>query len=89
MLIRLGPEPLNDKRTILGYEAKLPTPRVWGLSRPVCLLVFGFCAFTEFAGWFATNGRINGGDDVAFVVVFAGVGVVALMNALRPIRPAR
>jgi hypothetical protein len=70
----------------LNYESKTtvpPVPRVWGLSRYVWLLIAGFCAFVEFAGAFATNGRVNGRGDVAFIVVFAVVGVIAFVNALR------
>jgi hypothetical protein len=72
--------------TPINYEAKPSAPsvpRVWGLSRSVWLMVAGFCAFVEFAGAFATNGRINDGSDVIFVLAFACLGVVALVNALR------
>ena len=70
----------------LNYESKTTAPavpRVWGFSRNVWLLVAGFCAFVEFAGDFATGGRINGWEDVAFVLVFAIVGVIAFVNALQ------
>jgi hypothetical protein len=53
------------------------------MSRYVWLLVAGFCAFVEFAGAFAANGRINGWSDVVFVLFFACLGVVAFVNALR------
>lgn len=72
--------------TPISYESNTavpPVPRVWGMSRHVWLLVAGFCAFVEFAGAFATNGRVNGWGGVAFIVVFAVVGVIAFMNALR------
>ena len=74
-----GPEPIN-------YESKAAVPqvpRLWGLSRYVWLLIAGFCGFIEFAGAFATNGRINGWGDVTFVLVFAVLGVIAFINALR------
>ena len=75
----------NEPR-IVDYEPKPPASRTWGLSRPVWLLVAGFCAFVEFAGWFATNGRINGWGDVAFFAALPALGLVALINAMRPVR---
>lgn len=74
---------------MIDYEARAPSQRTWGVSLFVWLLVAGFCAFVEFAGWFGTNGRTNGLGDIAFIVVFAVVGVAALTNALRPVRRAR
>ena len=60
--------------------------RVWGLSKPVWVLVFCLCVFTQIAGAFATNGRMNGWPDIVFYVVFAGLGMIALVNALRPVQ---
>jgi hypothetical protein len=79
---------MTNEAPIVDYAPKQPATRTWGLSRPVWLLVAGFCAFVEFAGWFATNGRINGWGDIAFIVALAGIGVVALINAIRPVRQA-
>ncbi|MEA2735239.1 MAG: hypothetical protein QOE14_1690 [Humisphaera sp.] len=79
---------MSNEPPIVNYEAKPPASRTWGLSRPVWLLIAGFCAFVEFAGLFATNGRINGWGDIAFIAVFAALGVVALINAIRPVRQA-
>lgn len=72
-------EPINYDRKTAGPSAT----RVWGLSRPVWLLVAAFSGFVEFAGAFATNGRVSGWGDVAFILVFAVVGVMASANALR------
>jgi hypothetical protein len=75
----------------INYESKPagpPVPRVWGLTRPVWLLLAAFCSFVEFAGAFATNGRVNGWGDVAFILVFSVVGVTAFINALRLLRRA-
>ena len=79
----MTPEP-----PILDYDpSRRRQPRgVWGLSFAVWWLVAGFCEFLELAGNFATNGRINGWDDVAFVIGFAVVGLVAFLNGLRAIR---
>ena len=74
---------MTEKRAIIDDKAKGPSRRTWGLSRHVWLLLACFCAFAEFAGSFATNSRISGWGDVAFIVVFAVVGVAALINALR------
>jgi hypothetical protein len=52
----------------------------------VWLLVAGFCAFVQFAGWFATNGRIKGWGDIIFFVVFGAVALIALINVIRPVR---
>lgn len=68
---------------------KAHSARVWGLSRPIWVLVAGFCAFAEFAGAFVTNGRIAGWDDIGFITVFAVLGVVALINAMRLLRQSR
>jgi hypothetical protein len=73
------PTPIGDE----SYKAVPAVPRLWGLSRGVWLLVAGFCAFAEFAAAFATNGRMGGWGDVVFVLVFAWVGVVAFINAVR------
>jgi hypothetical protein len=69
---------------VIDYEAKPLAPRGWGRRRIVWLLLAGFCALAEFAGAFATNG-INGWGDVAFIVVFAVIGVVALVHARWPL----
>jgi hypothetical protein len=79
---------MANEPPIVDYALKPPATRTWGLSRPVWFLVAGFCGFVEFAGWFATNGRINGWGDIAFIVVLAGIGLVALINGLRPVRQA-
>jgi hypothetical protein len=74
------------RATPIDYESKeaVPSvPRLWGMPRSVWLLIAGFCAFAEVAGNFATNGRINGWGDIAFVLSFASIGVVAFINALR------
>jgi hypothetical protein len=60
--------------------------RVWGLSGVVWWLLAGCCGFLELAGNFATNGRINGWGDVAFVIGFAAIGIIALVNGLRAVR---
>jgi hypothetical protein len=74
----------------LDYERKPPAPpRVWGLSRHVWLLIFGFCALVELGAEFATNGRINGWGDVLFTLFFAVLGIVALLNAIRALWRAR
>ena len=72
-------EPINYERK----TAEPSVPRVWGLSRPVWLLLAAFCGFVEFARAFATNGRVNGWGDLAFILVFAVLGVMAFVNALR------
>lgn len=72
-------EPLSYARK----PAVPPVPRLWGLSRLVWLLIAGTCGFVEFAGEVATGGRVNGRSDVAFIVTFAVVGVIALINSLR------
>jgi hypothetical protein len=78
---------MSSKPPIFDYEPiKLNrVTRVWGISRPIWVIVAGSCAFVEFAGWFATDGRINGWGDVTFVAAFAAIGLIALMNAIRPI----
>jgi hypothetical protein len=53
------------------------------MSRGVWLLVAAFCAFIELAANFATNGRVNGWGDISFIVVFAAIGLIALLNAGR------
>jgi len=82
---------MNKGEGPIDYESKPSAPavpRVWGLSRFVWLLIACFCAFVGFAGAFATNGHINSPNDVAFVLAFACLGVVAFVNALRlPWRP--
>jgi hypothetical protein len=77
---------LDDPPPILNYAPRTPTSRTWGISRPVWALVAAFCAFVEPAGWMATGGRINGGLDWLFILVFGVVGLVALINAVRPAR---
>ena len=79
---------MTNERPIVDYAPNPPETRTWGLSRPVWLLVAGFCAFVEFAGWFATNWRMNGWSDIVFIAVLAAIGLVALINAIRPVRQA-
>ena len=75
---------MTNEPPIVDYAPKAPASRTWGLSRPVRVLVAGFCAFAGFAGWFATNGRISGWEDIAFVLVLVAMGLVALIHAIRP-----
>ena len=79
---------MSDERRPLDYSANLAPrrARVWGMSARVWLLLAGFCAFVEFAGSFATGGRIGGWADRAFIAAVAAVGLVALINALRAVR---
>lgn len=59
------------------------------IGHVVWFLLAGFCAFVEFAGSFATNGRINGWGDLSFILVFAFVGLVALIQGFRCKRAVR
>ena len=58
--------------------------RVWGVPRVMWTAIAGFSAFFEWAGNFATGGRVMGFSDIVFIIGFAVVGVVALLNAIRP-----
>ena len=66
-----------------GATAAPPRPQPQLDSRRGWLLLAVFCGFVEFAGASATNGRVTGWGDVAFILVFAVVGVTAFINALR------
>ncbi|MFT3788970.1 MAG: hypothetical protein QM770_22825 [Tepidisphaeraceae bacterium] len=74
---------MEDRPPILNYGTRQPTHRVWGLSGPLWLLVAGLATFVEFAGFFATNGRINSWNDIVFIITVAVLGVVAVINAIR------
>jgi len=77
---------MDNEPPVLDYEVKSPVSRAWRLSRPVWLLIAGFCGFVEFAGWFSTNGRVNGWGDLLYIIAFAALGLVALANAVRPVK---
>jgi len=53
------------------------------ISWPVWLAVAGFALFVEFAGSFATGGRINGWGDISFVIFFGLLAVLAFINLVR------
>jgi hypothetical protein len=76
---------VDDRPPMFDHQPKQQTSRVWGLSCPVWLLVAGFCAFIEFVAWFATDGFKFGfsWSEMSFVVAFAAIGLVALLNAIR------
>lgn len=59
--------------------------RTWGLSRPLWALVAGFCLLAEAGGQLATGGRLNGWSNILFIIAFAAVGLVAFINAVRPV----
>ena len=75
---------MNAEPPVVDYEAKPPAPRARGMSRGVWIVVAEVCVVVEFVGWSATNGRINGTGDIAFIVTFAVIGLVALLNTIRP-----
>ena len=80
---------MGTKRPPIEYRAERPPTRTWGLSRPVWGLVSGGCAVVDLGGELATNGRLNGWADLAFVVAVATLGLVAFANAVRPARRGR
>src|SRR5258706_543478 len=61
---------------------------IWGLSRALWLLVAGYCALTEYLGWMLLDATVDRWDYISFVVTFATPGLVALINAIRPVRCA-
>jgi len=64
-------------------ESDLESPRRWGMTAPVWLLIAGFCGLIEFAGAIAGANRVHEwSDDVAFIILFAVIGGIALVNAL-------
>jgi hypothetical protein len=72
------------KSKSINYRSETPPPlRVWGMTWGVWLLIAAFCGFAEFTGAFATGGRVNGRADVAFILIFALIGVAAVITALR------
>lgn len=74
---------MKGKPPAIEYEAAQRGTRVWGLGRPVWLLIAFFCAVAQIGGWFVANGRINGWLDVGFVIVLAVAGMLAVFNAWR------
>ena len=64
----------------LDYESRAPKAVRRFFTPAGSFLLAGFCAFIEFAGWFATNGRINGWADLSFILVVAFVGLVGLIE---------
>lgn len=73
---------MRKEPLIIDYEAPpAARPRTWGMSWPVWLLLAGFCAFAELAGWIAANGRVSGWGDILFIAVGAVIGLIALINA--------
>jgi hypothetical protein len=72
----------NDRMAATGPPA--PSSR-WRLSRRAWLLVAGFCALMV---WWGANRRIGGWGDFAFIVVLAAIGLISLINGIRPVRQA-
>lgn len=70
----------------LDYAPQAPTvPRIWGMSRPVWLLIAGFCGFLAFVVWavpVAGEPAMSRGA-MAFVASMTTAGAVALVTALR------
>ena len=80
---------MSVKPPLIDYEAPPRSPpRIWHTSAPVWFALAAFCAFVEIAGSIATNGRIGGWADIAFITILAAIGLVALINALRLSREA-
>jgi hypothetical protein len=68
-------------------ETPTAPAKVWGLSRPLWLLVAGYCVLTEYLGWILLDARVDRWDYITFVVTFAIPGLVALIISTRPLRP--
>jgi hypothetical protein len=79
---------MTNKPPIIDYAPRLTATRRWGMSRRMWWVLASFCAVIHLYAWFAMNGRRNSVGDNAVLVVLGAIGLVALINAIRPLRQA-
>ena len=79
---------MSRQSPVIDYGTKPRPRRTWGVAWPVWLLAGGFCAGLACLYWRAMRQPGSYGARMSFFVLFASIGLVALINALRTLRKA-
>ena len=75
---------MSDPPPKLDHESTHPkSPRPL-IARPIWFLISGTCFIVLIAAFLANSGELTGWPDLIVIAFFVGIGLMALINALRP-----